>query len=158
VTDLANRGIDAVTALRNVLAGTPISESAVSASDVVRTRILNAFGHPRMIFDLRNEEDATDESYSFTADVVAGILLTYSNEGNSLNIDQSELWELIDMWSASQVEGGLLNDILHSCTAFQWGWSVNCVRWLSGLDPIPNPAFVTIALQDEVGKWTPEEL
>lgn len=34
-------------------------------------------------------------------------------------------------------------------SGFQWGWAVNCVRWLNDWPPVGNPAIVTIGGDSE---------
>lgn len=35
--------------------------------------------------------------------------------------------------------------VLSELTGFMWGWAVNAARKIRGLDPVPNPALLTIS-------------
>ena len=153
--DGASEGINAKNALRVVLGGEAVEDQPTESAEDVRERVLTA---------ARRGGEATD--YGDAADRAAGMILLLAESRPEIatwSAERTYEWLQADGgWGpdpADSPEGrpvgpdlygevnayteGKLSDL--GLSGFQWGWAVNCAKWILNEPPVPNPAIITIS-------------
>lgn len=155
MSDGAQEGIGAERALDTILGGQPAPEIAEQASrEEVEHRI--------------RATPLDDRSgYGSCADAAARAVLEYLEaDPERLNIPTENVYETDSttgnvvftsdgdlhlvtsgLYERMKQDGVPLSDL--GLSGFQWGWAVNCARWILDAPPVPNPAIFTIDVGGE---------
>jgi hypothetical protein len=124
--DGAHLGYDAEQALRAVLSGEQTDPADTMTAGEMRVWLLSANADHAM--------DDYGECARFAGKLVLNWFLTYPEQTQT------------DPYQAMKDSGIPLSNL--GLTGFQWGWAVNAARRCLELEPIPNPAILTIEVED----------
>lgn len=137
-SDGATQGIKPTDALKVILGGQDEADQPHMTPEQVRDMV--------MATNLSDINYSSDDGYDMCCRWVARQIVEYEQKHPGALALEDDIYKLI---KADMKEGGPEWEMLTSITGFQWGWALNTARMLNELDPVPNPAIVTVNVYDE---------